>query len=105
MVVSCGDYDMDQQRSVAMAHCVSEDDGLTWKMLDPIPVTCVMPLTTLVVLKSGELFGLYNDRWPELQKRLAAERGRQTWRRSSCCIPAPGGTAAMPPACCCRATR
>ena len=79
MVFSCGDYDMDQQRSVAMAHCVSEDDGLTWKMLDPIPVTCVMPLTTLVVLKSGELLGLYNDRWPELQKRLTAERGKQTW--------------------------
>lgn len=79
MVFSCGDYDAANARSVAMTHCLSEDDGMTWRMLDPIPVTCVMPLTTLVVLKSGELLGLYNDRWPELQRRRESETGVKSW--------------------------
>lgn len=70
-------------RAMEMTRCLSEDDGLTWRVLEPIPVTCVMPLTTLISCRDGSLLGLYNDRWPESQRKRMTELGRKSfpWNR------------------------
>jgi hypothetical protein len=69
-----------------MRHCVSEDDGLTWRMLpNAIPVTCVMPLTTVIRCTDGSYLGMYNDRWPERKKmwnrvfQIRSTDGGFTW--------------------------
>ena len=69
-VFAVGRMDKINNRGVEMRHCVSEDDGLTWRMLpNAIPVTCVMPLTTVIRCADGSYLGMYNDRWPEFRKK------------------------------------
>ena len=69
-VFAQGRPDKANGRCIEMRHCVSEDDGLTWRMLpNAIPVTCVMPLTTIIRCADGSYLGMYNDRWPEFRKK------------------------------------
>ena len=56
-----------------MVRCMSEDDGHTWQMLPELPVTCIMPLTTIIRCKDGSYLGLYNDRWLDFQMERIAE--------------------------------
>ena len=34
----------------------------TWQTLPPLPVTCVMPMCSIIRLKDGSYLGKYNDR-------------------------------------------
>jgi len=84
-IFACGRADPGKSRSVEMARVMSEDNGLTWKMLPPVPVTCVMPVCSVLELKDGSYLAQYNDRWPEKQKiwnrvfQMISHDGGLTW--------------------------
>jgi hypothetical protein len=68
-VFACGNPAPGQDRAAEMARVVSDDNGATWRTAPPLPLTCVMPMCSLIRLKDGSYLGQYNDRWPELGKR------------------------------------
>lgn len=67
-VFACGAFDKANNRARAMTRVMSEDGGKTWSVLPALPVTCVMPMCTVIRLKDGSYLGQYNDRWPEQKK-------------------------------------
>jgi hypothetical protein len=85
-VFACGTPDNANGRAAEMTRVVSEDNGETWRPLPPLPVTCVMPMCTVIRLKDGSYLGQYNDRWPEEKKRwnrvfqMRSDDGGLTWR-------------------------
>ncbi|MDX9868647.1 MAG: sialidase family protein [Kiritimatiellia bacterium] len=84
-IFACGRPDKANSRALEMTRVVSEDHGETWRVLPPLPVTCVMPLCTVIRLKDGSYLGQYNDRWPEQKSRwnrvfqIRSEDGGLTW--------------------------
>jgi len=84
-VFACGGSDRQNERSTQMTRVMSEDDGKTWRVMPAIPVTCVMPMCSIMRLKDGSHIGHYNDRWPEQKKRtnrvfqMLSRDGGLTW--------------------------
>lgn len=84
-VFACGAPDKANSRAKEMTRVMSEDGGATWRVLPALPVTCVMPLCTVIRLKDGAYLGQYNDRWPEQKKiwnrvfQVRSTDGGLTW--------------------------
>lgn len=84
-VFACGKPDKANNRALEMTRLVSDDLGVTWRILPPLPVTCVMPLCSVIRLKDGAYLGQYNDRWPEKKKmwnrvfQIVSRDGGMTW--------------------------
>ncbi len=87
-IFACGKPDKEQNRAAEMARIMSEDNGKTWRTLPPIPVTCVMPMCSVIRLKNGSQLGQYNDRWPEKKKhwnrvfQIMSHDGGLTWSKA-----------------------
>jgi hypothetical protein len=88
-VFACGKPDKANNRAAEMARVASEDNGATWRVLPPLPVTCVMPLCSVIRLKDGSYLGQYNDRWPEQKKmwnrvfQIVSRDGGMSWSAPS----------------------
>lgn len=84
-VFACGTPDPANNRASEMTRVMSEDNGLTWRVLPPLPVSCVMPLCSVIRLKDGAYLGQYNDRWPEEKTmwnrvfQIVSRDGGLTW--------------------------
>jgi len=84
-VFACGKPDKANNRALEMTRIGSDDLGVTWRVLPPVPVTCVMPLCSVIRLKDGAYLGQYNDRWPEEKKmwnrvfQIVSRDGGMTW--------------------------
>lgn len=89
-IFACGKPDKANGRAAEMMHMTSEDNGATWHVQPPTPVTCVMPMCTVISLKDGSLLGQYNDRWPEEKPRwnrvfqVRSSDGGLTWADARC---------------------
>ncbi|MDA3925787.1 MAG: sialidase family protein [Kiritimatiellae bacterium] len=89
-IFACGKADPGNNRALEMARVMSEDNGETWKMLPSIPVTCVMPICSMIKLKDGSYLAQYNDRWPEKKKKwnrvfqMRSLDGGLTWSKAHC---------------------
>jgi hypothetical protein len=87
-VFACGKPAPGQDRAAGMARVVSEDNGETWRVMPPLPVTCVMPMCSIMRLKDGAYLGQYNDRWPERKKiwnrvfQIFSYDGGLTWSKA-----------------------
>ena len=68
-VFACCASDKANNRATEMARVVSEDNGVTWRVMPSLPITCVMPMCSVIRLKNGSYLGQYNDRWPEQRKQ------------------------------------
>jgi hypothetical protein len=96
LVFACGRPDKANNRAAEMTRAVSEDNGETWRVLPPLPVTCVMPMCTVIRLKDGSYLGQYNDRWPEEKPRwnrvfqLRSDDGGLTWNEPQLVAQHPG---------------
>ncbi|MFO7937630.1 MAG: sialidase family protein [Kiritimatiellia bacterium] len=88
-IFACGEADPGKSRSIEMARVMSEDGGKTWEMMPSIPVTCVMPICSMIQLKDGSYLAQYNDRWPEKQKiwnrvfQMTSSDGGLTWSKAT----------------------
>jgi len=88
-VFACGTPDKANNRAAEMTRVVSDDNGATWQTLPPLPVTCVMPMCSVIRLKDGAYLAQYNDRWPELGKiwnrvfQVRSDDGGLTWGEPS----------------------
>ncbi len=84
-VFTCGESDPGNNRAKEMTRVMSEDGGVTWLVLPAVPVTCVMPMCSIIRLKDGSYLGQYNDRWPEEKKmwnrvfQTVSRDGGLTW--------------------------
>jgi hypothetical protein len=87
-VFACGTPDKANNRAAEMTRVMSEDNGATWRVLPPLPVTCIMPMCAIIRLTDGSHLGLYNDRWPEEKKlwnrvfQITSRDGGVTWNEA-----------------------
>lgn len=85
-IFACTGVDPKNNRATAMARVMSEDNGKTWRAMPPLPVTCVMPMCSVIRLKDGTTLGQYNDRWPEQRPKwnrifqMRSPDGGLTWQ-------------------------
>ncbi len=95
-IFACGGSDPTNGRAGAMTRVMSEDNGNTWRAMPALPVTCVMPLCSVIRLKNGGYLGLYNDRWPEKQPKwnrifqMRSDDGGLTWTDAHAIAQDPG---------------
>ncbi|EDM26389.1 prabable sialidase [Lentisphaera araneosa HTCC2155] len=89
-IFSQGNWNKEKRRYTELIRVMSEDQGNTWKMMPTIPLTAVMPFTTMIRLKDGSYLAQYNDRHWETGKlwnrifQIKSSDGGITWGKSRC---------------------
>jgi len=88
-IFACGNPGTPAEGSKAITRVMSEDNGATWRVMPPIPVsTAVMPICSVLRLSDGSYIAQYNGRWAELKPRwnrvfqIASQDGGLTWSAS-----------------------
>ncbi len=85
-VFACGKPGTPAEGVTAITRVMSEDNGATWRVMPPIPVTTsVMPICSILRLDDGSYIAQYNGRWANLKPKwnrvfqIASQDGGLTW--------------------------
>lgn len=85
-IFACGKPATPAEGSTAITRVMSEDQGATWRVMPPIPVTTsVMPVCSILRLNDGSHIAQYNGRWADLKPKwnrvfqIASQDGGLTW--------------------------